>query len=202
MTRYRGPRIRIVRRLGELPGLTTKQTDRKTAPGQHGAAVKKPSQYGIRLQEKQKIRYHYGIKESQLMNYVKAAKRSRGSTGEVLLQLLEMRLDNMIFRLGMAPTISAARQIVSHGHILVNGKKVNIPSYQCQPKDTITVRDKKESQDLIKRFVETTSLQTVPPHLNFNKQNLVGLVTTKISREWVGLKLNELLVVEFYSRKV
>lgn len=202
MTRYRGPRIRIVRRLGELPGLTTKQTDRKTSPGQHGAAVKKPSQYGIRLQEKQKIRYHYGIKESQLMNYVKAAKRSRGSTGEVLLQLLEMRLDNMIFRLGMAPTISAARQIVSHGHILVNGKKVNIPSYQCQPKDTITIRDKKESQDLIKRFVETTSIQTVPPHLNFNKQNLVGIVTTKISREWVGLKLNELLVVEFYSRKV
>jgi len=202
MTRYRGPRLRIIRRLGELPGLTNKTTTR-TAPGQHGAATKKPSQYGIRLQEKQKLRYHYGVKESQLMRYVKQAKRVRGSTGEVLLQLLEMRLDNMIFRLGMAPTICAARQLVSHGHILVNGQKVNIPSFQCKPKDTISVRNKKQSQDLVKTFLEQDARSVnIPPHLSFNKQNLVGLVNNFISRDWVGLQLNELLVVEFYSRKL
>lgn len=203
MARYRGPRLRIIRRLGELPGLTNKTTTRKDPPGQHGAAPKKPSQYGIRLQEKQKLRFHYGIKESQLMRYVKQAKRVRGSTGEVLLQLLEMRLDNMIFRLGMAPTISAARQLVSHGHLLVNGQKVNIPSFQCKPKDTISVRNKKQSQELVKGFLEQNPRSnSIPPHLSLNQQNLVGVVNNFISRDWVGLQLNELLVVEFYSRKL
>src|SRR6056300_801019 len=186
MARYRGPRIRIVRRLGELPGLTTKT---------------KPSQYGIRLLEKQKIRYHYGVKESQLISYVKKAKRLRGSTGEVLLQMLEMRLDNTVFRLGMAPTVNAARQLVGHGHILVNGKKLDIPSYLCKPKDTISIRAKKESQDLVKRFVEINTT-IIPPHLSLNTQNLVAVVNNIVSRDWVGLKLNELLVVEFYSRKL
>lgn len=202
MARYRGPRLRIIRRLGELPGLTTKTTDRSNPPGQHGASAKKPSQYGIRLQEKQKIRYHYGVKEAQLMRYVKQAKRIRGSTGEILLRLLEMRLDNIIFRLGMAPTISAARQLVSHGHILVNEKKVNIPSFQCKPQDTISVRSKKESQDLVKNFMEQNQKNIIPPHLNFNQQNLIGVINTLVNRDWVGLKLNELLVVEFYSRKL
>nr|AIT94192.1 ribosomal protein S4 [Marsupiomonas sp. NIES 1824] len=205
MARYRGPRLRIIRRLGELPGLTTKITKRTSLPGQHGAAAKKPSQYGIRLQEKQKLRYHYGVKESQLMRYVKQAKRVRGSTGEVLLQLLEMRLDNMIFRLGMAPTIQAARQLVSHGHILVNGQKVDIPSFQCKTRDTISVRQKKQSQELVKRNLDQKSANSeyrIPPHLSFNETNLVATVNTMVSRDWVGLQLNELLVVEFYSRKL
>lgn len=189
MARYRGPRIRIVRRLGELPGLTTKTTNRTSNPGQHGAAQKKPSQYGIRLLEKQKIRYHYGVKESQLISYVKKAKRLRGSTGEVLLQMLEMRLDNTVFRLGMAPTVNAARQLVGHGHILVNGKKLDIPSYLCKPKDTISIRAKKESQDLVKRFVEINTT-IIPPHLSLNTQNLVAVVNNIVSRDWVGLKLN------------
>jgi len=202
MTKYRGPRLRIVRRLGELPGLTSKLTNRKTPPGQHGSSLKKPSQYGIRLQEKQKLRYHYGVKESQLMKYVKQAKKIRGSTGEVLLQLLEMRLDNIIFRLGLTPTINAARQLVSHGHVLVNNEKVNIPSFQCKPKDTISIRNKKESQDLIQKNLENKSERTIPPHLSLNQQNKVAIINSYVQRDWVGLQLNELLVVEFYSRKL
>ena len=125
MSRYRGPRVRIRRRLGELPGLTNKVTTKQSAPGQHGLTKKKkkPSQYAIRLQEKQKLRFNYGITESQLISYVRKARKIKGSTGEILLQLLEMRLDNIVFRLGIAPTIAAARQLISHGHIIVNSKK-------------------------------------------------------------------------------
>jgi len=115
--------------------------------------------------------------------------------------MLEMRLDNTVFRLGMAPTVNAARQLVGHGHILVNGKKLDIPSYLCKPKDTISIRAKKESQDLVKRFVEINTT-IIPPHLSLNTQNLVAVVNNIVSRDWVGLKLNELLVVEFYSRKL
>ena len=156
MSRYRGPRLRVTRRLGDLPGLTTKTTDRTSPPGQHGPgkAGKKSSlsEYGIRLQEKQKLRYNYGVGEKQLFNYVKESRRLPGATGSILLQLLEMRLDNIAFRLGFASTIPGARQLVTHGHILVNGKKVDIPSFQCQPKDIITVKQKKLSQDLAKKF--------------------------------------------------
>jgi small subunit ribosomal protein S4 len=201
MARYRGPRLRIVRRLGELPALTRKVTNRIAAPGQHGATPKKLSQYGIRLQEKQKVRFNYGVSEAQLISYVRRAKSSRGSTGDVLLQLLEMRLDNIVFRLGMAPTIVAARQLVSHGHITVNGLRLNIPSYSCKPKDTIAVANKKASKALIKNFVETTQA-TLPTHLSFNKESFVGIVNGLVSRDAVGIKLNELLLVEFYSRKL
>ena len=128
MSRYRGPRLRIVRRLGELPGLTSKTSKNQSRPGQHGMAPRKVSQYGIRLQEKQKIRFHYGITESQLIRYVRFARKLKGSTGEILLQLLEMRFDNVVFRLGFAPTMSAARQLIRHGHLRVNGKKATIPS--------------------------------------------------------------------------
>ena len=143
MSRYRGPRLRIIRKLGELPGFTTKSSARQTPPGQHGTSVKKLSQYGIRLQEKQKLRFNYGITESQLIRYVRKARKIKGSTGEILLQLLEMRLDNIVFRLGIAPTIAAARQLIGHGHIIVNNEKVTIPSYQCKPKDSISVSKKK-----------------------------------------------------------
>ena len=129
MSRYRGPKLRIIRKLGDLPGFTSKTTERLFPPGQHGPgkAGRKSSlsEYGIRLQEKQKLRYNYGISEKQLLSYVKEARRLPGATGSILLQILEMRLDNIVYRLGFAPTISAARQIVSHGHITVNGKKVN-----------------------------------------------------------------------------
>lgn len=157
MSRYRGPKIRIVRRLGELPGLTTKTTTRETLPGQHKKIRGKQSNvssYSIRLQEKQKLRYNYGLTEKQLLSYVKEARRLKGSTGSVLIQLLEMRLDNIVYRLGIGNTIPASRQIVNHGHIYINNKKVTIPSFQCSPNDTIEVRNKQTSKKLVERFLK------------------------------------------------
>nr|YP_009106358.1 ribosomal protein S4 [Fusochloris perforata]AIT95214.1 ribosomal protein S4 [Fusochloris perforata] len=202
MSRYRGPRLRIVRRLGDLPGLTKKVANRQTPPGQHGSTPKKLSQYGIRLQEKQKLRYNYGITETQLIKYIRQARRLKGSTGEVLLQLLEMRLDNLVYRLGMAPTISAARQLISHGHIIVNNKKVNIPSYQCQPKEIISVVEKKQSRELIADFLKLSKSILIPPNISFNKENMSAVINAVIAREWVKLNIQELLIVEYYSRKV
>ena len=202
MSRYRGPRLRIVRRLGELPGFTAKIPKKQAPPGQHGKAPRKLSQYGIRLQEKQKLRFHYGITESQLIRYVREARRSKGSTGEVLLQLLEMRLDNTVFRLGFAPTIVAARQFIRHGHILLNTQKLTIPSYQCKPKDKIVISTRKQSQGLVTHFVEESARPALPAHLMLDKEGLAGTVTTTIDRQSIGLKLNELLIVEFYSRKM
>ncbi len=193
MSRYRGPRLRIVRRLGELPGFTSKASRKQAPPGQHGKTPKKLSQYGIRLQEKQKLRFNYGITESQLIRYVKESRKAKGSTGELLLQLLEMRLDNVVFRLGIAPTIAAARQLILHGHILLNNQKTTIPSYHCKPKDSIIVSQRKQL---------TTNWIEVPPHLSLNRDTMTGSVLGNIDRRSIGLQLNELLVVEFYSRKV
>nr|YP_010732101.1 ribosomal protein S4 [Massjukichlorella minus]WDY13015.1 ribosomal protein S4 [Massjukichlorella minus] len=204
MSRYFGPRLRIVRRLGELPGLTAKIPKKQNPPGQHGpnqgGRKRKLSQYNVRLKEKQKLRFHYGITESQLLRYVRKARQSKGSTGELLLQLLEMRLDSVVFRLGMAPTIAAARQLVSHGHIRLNAQKVTIPSYQCEQQDKISVVQKKHSQQVVTTNLETA--RPLPGHLTFQKENLEGIVTKIADRESIGLKVNELLIVEFYSRKV
>ena len=201
MSRYRGPRLRIIRRLGELPGFTRKSSSRLTLPGQHGTNPRKLSQYGIRLQEKQKLRFNYGISESQLIRYVRKARKIKGSTGEILLQLLEMRLI-MLFWLGIAPTIAAARQLISHGHILVNNQKVTIPSYECKAKDVIGISNKKHSRELITNFFATSTLINLPAHLSFNRETLIGTVNTIVNRQSVGLNLNELLIVEYYSRKV
>ncbi len=202
MGRYRGPRLRIIRRLGELPGLTRKVSTRITPPGQYRPGVKKKtSPYGVRLQEKQKLRLNYGLTERQLLGYVRRAKRVKGSTGEILLQLLEMRLDNIVFRLGMAPTIPAARQLISHGHIVVNNEKVTIPSCQCQPKDVISIRQKKNYRELIKLFSDSASTLKTPPHLTFNKDSLVGTVNNIAPKDWLGLQIDKLLVVEYYSRR-
>jgi small subunit ribosomal protein S4 len=202
MTRYSGPRLRIIRRLGELPGLTRKPLTRTNPPGQHGATPKKNSQYGIRLLEKQKLRYNYGISEAQLIRYVKEAKRAKGSTGEILLQKLEMRLDNIVYRLGFAPTILAARQLVSHGHILVNNTRVTIPSYPCIAKEVITVRNKPQSKALVTNFLTTNGSTRIPGHLSFNKETFTAIVQQNASKESVPFEINELLVVEFYSRKL
>ena len=202
MSRYRGPRLRITRRLGELPGFTAKTSNRSNPPGQHGAGPKKISQYGIRLQEKQKLRYNYGITERQLIRYVRQARKMKGSTGEVLLQLLEMRLDNIVFRLGFAPTIAAARQAITHGHFLVNGQRVNIPSYQCQTNDKIGISNRKASRTLITNFLQNSVNLPSSPHLTLDKQNLIGTINSIVNRQFVGIDLNELLVVEYYSRKV
>lgn len=202
MARYRGPRLRIVRRLGDLPGLTRKTARHQYPPGQHGQARRKLSEYAIRLQEKQKLRYNYGVSEKQLVRYVRKARRAAGSTGQTLLQLLEMRLDNTVFRLGMAPTIPAARQLVNHGHVTVNGRVVDIASYNCRPGDVVAVRDRDRSRQLVTANLQYPGLANLPSHLEFDKNKMVGKVNSVVEREWIALQINELLVVEYYSRKV
>jgi small subunit ribosomal protein S4 len=191
-----------VRRLGDLPGLTRKSARHQYPPGQHGQARRKLSEYAIRLQEKQKLRYNYGVSEKQLVRYVRKARRAAGSTGQTLLQLLEMRLDNTVFRLGMAPTIPAARQLVNHGHVTVNGRVVDIASYNCRPGDVIAVRDRDRSRQLVTANLQYPGLANIPSHLEFDKNKMVGKVNSVVEREWVALQINELLVVEYYSRKV
>ena len=197
MSRYRGPKLRIVRRLGELPGLTTKTTDRLYPPGQHGPAKankkSSTSEYGLRLQEKQKLRFNYGVSEKQLFSYVKEARRLPGATGTLLLQLLEMRLENIVYRLGFAKTIPGARQLVNHGHLTVNGKRVNIPSFQCKPNDVIAVKDKAPSKALVKSALETANV--VPSHLELDKAKLAGKINSVVAREEVNLEINELFIV-------
>ena len=200
MSRYRGPRLRITRRLGELPGLTRKSARRAYPPGQHGQNRKKRSEYAVRLEEKQKLRFNYGLSENQLLRYMRKARRVTGSTGQVLLQLLEMRLDNTVFRLGMAPTIPAARQLVNHGHITVNSKVVNIASYQCRPGEVISIINRDKSRKIVETNLQYPGLANLPSHLEFDKNKLEGKINSVIEREWVALQVNELLVVEYYSR--
>ena len=201
MSRYRGPRLRIVRRLWELPGLSRKSPRRAYPPGQHGQARRKRSEYAIRLEEKQKLRLNYGVTEKQLVRYVKKARRATGSTGQALLELLEMRLDNTVFRLGLAGTIPGARQLVNHGHILVNDKVVDIASYQCRPGDVVSVRNRERSRRLVETNMEFPGLANLPSHLEFDKNTFTGKVNSVIDREWIALQINELLVIEYYSRK-
>nr|YP_010985818.1 ribosomal protein S4 [Grateloupia asiatica]WOL36736.1 ribosomal protein S4 [Grateloupia asiatica] len=201
MSRYRGPRLRICRRLGDLPGLTRKKSKKQSPAGEHGQQSRKPSEYALRLEEKQKLRFNYGLNEKQFANYIKTAKKVQGSTGLILLQILEMRLDNTIFRLGMSPTIPAARQLVNHGHLLVNNKTVSICSYQCRPGDLITIKNKDASRSLVENYLNFPGLANIPNHLELDKEKLIGKVNGIIEREWVALKLNELLVVEYYARK-
>jgi len=202
MARYTGAKLRVTRRLGDLPAFTSKKSKLNQRPSQHGATPKKLTQYAMRLEEKQKLRFNYCLSEKQLMNYIKAAKRIKGATGTILLQLLEMRLDNLIFRLGMAPTIAAARQLVVHKHVLINKQCVSIPSYQCQPGEIITIKESKASQTVVKNFLETPALSNIPQHLDFDKKSLTAKILGVVDREWVALKLNELFVIEFYSRKI
>nr|YP_009164579.1 ribosomal protein S4 [Lathraea squamaria]AJD76818.1 ribosomal protein S4 [Lathraea squamaria] len=200
MSRYRGPRFKKIRRLGALPGLTNKRPKAGSDFRNQSRSGKK-SQYRIRLEEKQKLRFHYGLTERQLLKYVRIAGKAKGSTGQVLLQLLEMRLDNILFRLGMASTIPAARQLVNHRHVLVNGRIVDIPSYRCKPRDIITGKDEQQSKTLIQNSLNSSPHVEVPNHLTLHPFQYKGLVNQIIDSKWVGLKINELLVVEYYSRQ-
>ncbi|TYH21705.1 hypothetical protein ES288_A04G066800v1, partial [Gossypium darwinii] len=139
--------------------------------------------------------------QRKLLKYVRIARKAKGSTGQVLLQLLEMRLDNILFRLGMASTIPQARQLVNHRHILVNGRTVDIPSYRCKPRDIISARDEQKSRTLIQNYLDSSTNEELPKHLTFHTLQYKGLVNQIIDRKWVGLKINELLVVEYYSRQ-
>nr|YP_010891150.1 ribosomal protein S4 [Peperomia cookiana]YP_010891205.1 ribosomal protein S4 [Peperomia latifolia]WJK72600.1 ribosomal protein S4 [Peperomia cookiana]WJK72655.1 ribosomal protein S4 [Peperomia latifolia] len=200
MSRYRGPRFKKIRRLGALPGLTSKRPVSESSLKSQPRSGKR-SQYRIRLEEKQKLRFHYGLGERQLLRYVRIAGKAKGSTGQVLLQILEMRLDNILFRLGMASTIPGARQLVNHRHILVNGHIVDIPSYRCKPRDIITTRNAQKSKVLVQNSMDSASREELPKHLTLDSSQYKGIVNQIIDGKWVGLKINELLVVEYYSRQ-
>ena len=204
MSRYRGPKLRISRRLGSLPGLTTKKSKKLNRPGKEGNSLetsKKLSEYGIRLEEKQKLKYNYGLTESQLFRYVKEARRRQGVTGLILLQLLEMRLDTLCFTLGFAKTIRQARQLVNHGHITINGKVLNIPSFQCRLNDVISVRNKSVSKNLIKSNLQNNQRIEIPYNLEFNVDKLEATILDYCDRNTLLLPLDELLVIEYYSRR-
>nr|YP_009664127.1 ribosomal protein S4 [Cuscuta costaricensis]QCW07763.1 ribosomal protein S4 [Cuscuta costaricensis] len=196
MSRYRGPRLKKIRRLGALPGLTN-----KSPRAIRDIRNQSRSEYRIRLEEKQKLRFHYGLTEQQLINYVRIARKVKGSTGKVLLQLLEMRLDNILFRLGMASTIPAARQLINHRHILVNGRLVDRPSYRCKPRDIVMPKNQNKSGLLIENSMELFAHKELANHLTLSSTPYKGLVNKIVDTNWVGLKINELLVVEYYSRQ-
>lgn len=205
MSRYRGPKLRITRRLGTLPGFTQKQSKKKDRPGQHGKGpsdgAKKTTEYGVRLEEKQKLKYNYGLTESQLYRYIKEARRRNGVTGLILLQLLEMRLDSICFSLGFAPTIASARQLVNHGHITVNGKTVSIASFQCRINDVIGIKSKATSKNIIENNLKNIRFAERPSHLKFDSNSLEGTVLNYCDRNDLLLELDELLVIEYYSRR-
>jgi small subunit ribosomal protein S4 len=195
MSRYTGPKLKIIRKLGKLPGFTRKFAKEKKLIEKK--KLSKPSPYKIRLFEKQKLRYNYGLTERQLLKYVKQAKLRPGMTGFLIMQFLEMRFDNIIFRLGIAPTIQAARQFINHGHFLINNKKVNIPSFNCCPNDKISLRNKTTSKELIKTNLKPIKL---PKHLEFDSENLIGSIIGFIDHDDLGIQVNELSIIEYYSR--
>ena len=205
MSRYRGPKLRITRRLGTLPGLTTKKSNKINRPGKDGNAGaetgKKLTEYGVRLEEKQKLKYNYGLTESQLYRYVKEARRRQGVTGLILLQLLEMRLDTLCFTLGFAKSMAQARQLVSHGHITVNQRVINIPSFQCRLKDVIGVKTPTTSKVFIENNIKNNQIKNLPSHLKFDSSKLEATVLDYCDRNDVTLELDELLVIEHYSRR-
>ena len=206
MSRYRGPRLRIIRRLGKgvvLPGLTTKTSIKEQPPGKPRTADKgqKSTEYGIRLTEKQKLKFNYGLTEKQLFRYVKEARRRKGVTGLILLQLLEMRLDTLCFTLGFAKSIAQARQLVNHGHITVNKKVIGIPSFQCRLNDVISVKEKSTSKNLVTNNIKVNQRNGIPNNLEFNDSKLEATVLDYCDRDDVQLQLKELLVIEYYSRR-
>lgn len=205
MSRYRGPKLKITRRLGTLPGLTTKKSNKINRPGKDGNAnadtSKKITEYGVRLEEKQKLKYNYGLSEKQLFRYVKEARRRRGVTGLILLQLLEMRLDTICYNLGFATSITQARQLVNHGHISVNQKVVSIPSFQCRLNDLIGVKEKSSIKSLVEENLKKNKTSDIPSHLKLDSSNLQATVLDYCDRNDISLNLDELLVIEFYSRR-
>lgn len=205
MSRYRGPKLRITRRLGFLPGLTTKKSRKLNRPGKDGnvnaETGKKLTEYGVRLEEKQKLKFNYGLTESQLFRYVKEARRREGVTGLILLQLLEMRLDTLCFTLGFAKSITQARQLVNHGHITVNKRVVSIPSFQCRVNDIIGIKEKTSSTTLIGNNIKNNQVTEIPNHLKFDVSKLEAHVLDYCERSDVSLQLDELLVIEYYSRR-
>jgi small subunit ribosomal protein S4 len=185
-----------------MPGLTRKIADRRPyPPGQHGQGRQRFSEFKKQLYEKQKLRFNYGVSEKQLRNLFKEAVRSREPSGKALLKLLESRLDNVVFRLGLAPTIPAARQLVVHGHILVDGGKVDRPSFRAQAGQEITVRPKSRNLQRIEDSVARPTLR-LPSYLSFDTGTLTGKVEAEPEREDIPIQVDEQLVVEYYSPRL
>ena len=205
MARYNGPRLKRCRALGTiLPGLTTAATlDRPYPPGQHGTRRRrKDSDYKMRLIEKQKLRFHFGVLEKQFQRYVTQASRLRGPTGELLIQLLESRLDNIVWRMGLAATIPAARQLVVHGHIRVNGRRVDRPSFRVSVGDEIVVKDKSRQKGFILEALEASTARVRPGYLEFDPAKAAGKMVAMPSRSDLPFEANTQAVVEFYSQKL
>lgn len=203
MARYSGPREKIARRFGiPLFGPSKALELRNFPPGQHGArnTRRKMSEYGTALAEKQKLRYQYGVLEKQFRRFFAEAQRRKGVTGENLLQMLELRLDNVAYRFGFANTRFASRQLVAHGHLRVNGIRVNIASYQCKPGDVVSVKNSPRSQQLVGRFLEMTQGTPVPDWMTLDRDKQEGKINRVPLREDINPIANEQLVVELYSR--
>ena len=203
MARFTGPKTKVSRRYGVPLFGSAKALERKNyPPGIHGpkGSRRKQSEYAIALGEKQKLRYQYGLMERQFRRYFETALRRRGVTGETLLQLLETRLDNVVYRLGFANTRRAARQLVGHGHVAVNGHKVDVSSYNVRAGDTVTIREKPKSKQLATRNLDLTQITPVPDWLTVNRDALSGQVARIPSREEIAPIVNEQLIVELYSR--
>jgi small subunit ribosomal protein S4 len=200
MARYTGPSWKLSRRLGiSLSGTGKEIEKRPYAPGPHGPNQrKKLSEYGLQLQEKQKLRHMYGVTERQFRNLFDKAGKMAGKHGENFMILLEARLDNVVYRLGLARTRRAARQLVNHGHILVNGSRVDIPSYRVSAGQTITLREKSRNLDVVKEAIEVNNF--VPDFLTFDADKLEGTFTRLPERSELPAEINEALIVEFYSR--
>jgi len=208
MARYRGPVEKLERRFGvslnlkgerRLAGKSALEK-RPYAPGQHGQRRKKVSEYGLQLNEKQKAKFMYGVSEKQFRNLFKEANRQEGNTGENLIALLERRLDNVVYRMGFATTRRFARQLVTHGHILVDGKRVNIPSYRVKPGQKIEIREKSKNNVQIKRAIELTNQTGIVEWVDVDKDKLFGIFTRIPEREEVEIPVEERLIVELYSK--
>ena len=203
MARYTGPRARVCRRL-EFPVFESPKFSnlrKNYPPGQHGMSRRrKLSNYGIQLREKQRLKYMYGLLERQFRNYFKKAQSKAGPTGHNLLIMLESRLDNTVYRLGLAPTRSSARQLVNHAHILVNNHKVNIPSYQLSPGDIIQVRDKSKKLDLFQESMRSVQGDNPRSWLTLDKAKLLGVFDSYPERDEIEEPVEEQLVVELYSK--
>jgi small subunit ribosomal protein S4 len=202
MARYTGPRVRISRRFGIPIFGPTKYLERRNyGPGVHGPkSRRKTTDYGLGLIEKQKLRYYYGLMEKQFRGVYEKALKRRGITGEQMLQILETRLDNVVFHLGFANTRAAARQMVCHGHITVKGRKVNIPSYALKVNDVIEVKNHNVSRQLATKNFEVSTSRAVPDWLSLNKEEFKGTVMRIPTRDEIQPIANEQAVVEFYSR--
>ncbi len=205
MSRFRGPRVKVMRALGvELPGLSRKSIERRAyPPGQHGPAGRrrKQSDYGRQMGEKQKIKFNYGLSERPLRRLITEAFRSRGVYAEKLVELLERRLDNVVFRAGLAPTIPAARQLVTHGHIVIDGKRVDIPSYRVKLGQSITIKEKSRNLPVIVSTVEAPPIGR-PTWIDLDQAKLTAKIIAMPDPTSMPFPVNVRDVIEYYSRRI